>query len=173
MASLSKAVYNLGLQNTILDKTKKNFLALTNSNGKLLAYSKIFTGDGNLIGDFTNGQLSIAIINYQDTASVELASGEQATRFAVVSWPAADANMTGNVEAYTGQNFTGPIGLDKEGATVTIIDEDGSEGNEPAESTATALKAWLIGDLLNSNQPTINAASNFLFSGATVTFSEQ
>lgn len=173
MASLSKAVYNLGLQNTILDPTKSNFLALLDNKGNLLAYSKIFKGTDSLIGEFANGKLEIKTINYQDTASVEnLTAGVQAEQFAIVSWP-TDAANEGTITAYTDQTFIGPKNLGV-ASSVTIIDEDGgADGADLPTSTATALKAWLIGNLSATNMPMINAASNFLFSGATVTFSEQ
>lgn len=162
MASLSKAVYNMGISNTILNAEKKCFLVLLDSGNSVLAYSKFLGAD---IADEFDGTLKIKNIPYQDTASIsDLPAAKTATQFAVVR---GDSLTTAQVIPYTGATpFTGPSLSN--GATVAI---DSSITGDSTNND-TNLQAFLIGELSQNNQPQINANSNFLFSGATITFSE-
>lgn len=162
MASLSKAVYNLGIANTIIKPEKKCFLALLNSSDEVLAYSKFLGKD---IAEAFDGTLKIKSIPYQSTASItNLTAAEPATKFAVVR---GDTLTEAQVLPYTGgTEFTGPSLTNK-----TSVDIDPSIEGDTA-NTSTKLQAFLIGELSANNQPQINANSNFLFSGATITFSE-
>lgn len=174
MAFINSEIYGSGLSAKVLNDNVKTFVALVDSSEKILAYSEIRCGAGdgstnissetlkesvdtsklNKVGsyDVANKRLTINSIDYNRTASALTTGSETATKFAIfklkdgAGYSAATVSYTKDKKDY---GFYGPTKL--------------------GEYTNNDI--LISGDL--SSSVTIGANSNFLFGGATITFSEQ
>ena len=178
MAYINSEVYGSGINNTILKSDTKVFIGLLNDSNKLLAFSELRQGNGsaanndeqtsvntddtlNNFGTYNDSVLNINKISYSRTASKVAANGglnsdeTQATQFAIIKY----TGTVTEVSAYEGTVFAGP----SLGNSDVVFNENGS-----AVSNCTIL---VKGSL--SSPVTINASSNFMFAGATITFSAQ
>lgn len=177
MAYINSEVYGSGINNTILEANTKVFIGLLNEDNRLLAFSELRQGSGTTaandeqtnvdtngtlskFGTYSNSVLNINKISYSRTASKVAANGglnadeTQATQFAIIKYTGTATEVT----AYEGSVFAGPA-LSND----VVFNENGS-----VVSNCTIL---VKGSL--SSPVTINASSNFMFAGATITFSAQ
>lgn len=172
MAYINSDVYGNGISDTVLGSNNNIFIALLNEENQLLAFSEIRKGAGtdventetataptkiNQFGTYSNSVLNINKISYSRTAS-KVATGlddTQATQFAIVHYT---SSTTADITAYEGSVFKGP----SFGNGIITLPNTGSANN---------CKVLVKGTL--SSPVTINASSNFMFAGATITFSAQ
>lgn len=172
MSKINASVYKEGINNTILDADNRVIICLINeAEDKILAYSEIRKGQGNSVtnteiteppsnepldmnsvGQFSSGEKKLTInpISYNRTKSaLSDNDSDVAAKFAIIPYTGA----SGSVESFddgTQKYFWGPTA-------------DGLTNLNIAD-------AYLIGDLTSTVQ--INSTSNFMFGGATISFSE-
>lgn len=170
MAYINSDVYGNGINDTILSGSNKVFIGLLNSEGKLLAFSELRSGsgttvsnnevtsplDGGNFGTYSNSILNINKISYSRTASKvsDQTTDPQATEFAIIKFDGSKDKIT----AYEGSVFYGPA----------LNGEVIFTNNTSKVSNCTILVRGTL-----SSPVTINASSNFMFAGATITFSAQ
>lgn len=160
----------------------------TNLPGKILAVSGYTSGPDytktenyvtcGLGGSFTNKILTLNQIPYENTAS--LVSGtdtatHKAEYFAVLTLKTGECNQ----RISTGiRSDTSTVDSEYKYRGITTTNQIAGAGNTPVtlatlvgeDDSSDDCKVLLYGKL--SNQPTIDAATNFHFSGANITFTE-
>lgn len=190
MAFIAHNVYKDGIDNTILKDDNKIFLALisadfeSDENGgkifdkdKVLALSELRSGSGliadndssdleqgqindhiNKVGNFNKKVLTILPIPYNRTASIIDNSGT-ANYFALIKYTGEGAAH----QAYEVDTDTLDANGIPETKKIFFISPSSLD-------VADNFEVYLIGAL--SSNPTINANSNFMFGGASITFKE-
>lgn len=183
-AFINHDVYNEGVAAYFKSNSNKKLLiGLLDSNGRLLAISGIrySTRESDaspeedcsmVLGDFNGGNgtsfanktLTLPTIHFDHTASVTGEESGNATYFCVIDVTAAQ-----NKSWIPTKIEDSEIEVPTEVATSTAMTYNADQGSAYFGSN-TAAKVLMFGRL--SNTPSIDASTNFYFSGATIKFTE-
>ena len=183
-AFINHDVYNEGVAKYFKSNTSKKLLiGLLDNNGRLLAISGIrySTRESDaspeeecslVLGDFNGGTgtnfenktLTLPTVHFDYTASVTGETSGNATYFCVIDATAASDKQWIDTRIEKSQ-----IEVPTEVATSVTMTYNAEQGSAYFGSNAAA-KVLMFGRL--SNTPSIDASTNFYFSGATIKFTE-